>query len=147
MRQAIFSDWLEAEDICKVIEQKCINLIAICAIDTVDEAVLRIVPEDHQKTKDALTALSMHVIETEILAVEIPNIPGATGKIASLLAEAGINKSLSIHSLRHTFASTLYEKSNNLLAVQQALGHRSITSTMIYTHLNPEQLIDSLEAM
>jgi integrase/recombinase XerC len=58
---------------------------------------------------------------------------------------AGINKRLSIHSLRHTFASTLYEKSNNLLAVQQALGHRSITSTMIYTHLNPEQLIDSLE--
>jgi integrase/recombinase XerC len=60
---------------------------------------------------------------------------------------AGINKRLSIHSLRHTFASTLYEKSNNLLAVQQALGHRSITSTMIYTHLNPEQLIDSLEAL
>jgi site-specific recombinase XerD len=58
---------------------------------------------------------------------------------------AGINKRLTIHSLRHTFASKLYEKSNNLLAVQQALGHRSITSTMIYTHLNPEQLIDSLE--
>ena len=63
------------------------------------------------------------------------------------LKETGIDKSLSIHSLRHTFASKLYEKSNNLVAVQQALGHRSITSTIIYTHLNPEQLIDSLEAM
>ncbi len=61
------------------------------------------------------------------------------------LRAAGINKRLTIHSLRHTFASMLYEKSNNLLAVQQALGHRCITSTMIYTHLNPEQLIDSLE--
>jgi integrase/recombinase XerC len=60
---------------------------------------------------------------------------------------AGINKRLSIHSLRHTFASTLYEKSNNLLAVQQALGHRSITSTMIYTQLNPEQLVDALESL
>ena len=49
-------------DICKIIEQKRINLIAICAIDTVDEAVLRIVPEDHLKTRDALTALSMHLI-------------------------------------------------------------------------------------
>ena len=78
-------------DICKIIEEKRINLIAICAIDTVDEAVLRIVPEDHHKTKDALTALSMHVIETEILAVEIPNTSGATGKVASLLADAGIN--------------------------------------------------------
>ena len=63
------------------------------------------------------------------------------------LSDADINKSLSIHSLRHTFASTLYEKSNNLVAVQQALGHRSITSTIIYTHLNPEQLIDSLESI
>ncbi|MFQ5647523.1 MAG: tyrosine-type recombinase/integrase, partial [bacterium] len=63
------------------------------------------------------------------------------------LLQAGIEKSLTVHSIRHTFASTLYEKTNNLLAVQQALGHRSITSTMIYTHLNPEQLIDSLEAI
>ncbi len=61
------------------------------------------------------------------------------------LKAAGIGKHLTIHSLRHTFASTLYEKSNNLLAVQQALGHRSITSTMIYTQLNPEQLIEALD--
>jgi integrase/recombinase XerC len=66
---------------------------------------------------------------------------------AQWVRAAGINKRLSIHSLRHTFASSLYEKSNNLLAVQQALGHRSITSTMIYTHINPEQLIDSLESL
>ncbi len=63
------------------------------------------------------------------------------------LAAAGINKHLTIHSLRHSFASTLYEKSGNLLAVQQALGHRSITSTMIYTHLNPEQLTSALESL
>ena len=63
------------------------------------------------------------------------------------LAAAGINKHLTIHSLRHSFASTLYEKSGNLLAVQQALGHRSITSTMIYTHLNPEQLTNALESL
>ncbi len=63
------------------------------------------------------------------------------------LKAAGIAKHLTIHSLRHTFASTLYEKSNNLLAVQQALGHRSITSTMIYTQLNPEQLTDALETL
>ncbi|MFQ5647408.1 MAG: tyrosine-type recombinase/integrase [bacterium] len=63
------------------------------------------------------------------------------------LKQAGIEKSLTVHSIRHTFASTLYEKSNNLLVVQQALGHRSINSTLIYTHINPEQLIDSLESI
>jgi len=63
------------------------------------------------------------------------------------LSKSSISKCLTIHSLRHSFASNLYEKSNNLIAVQQALGHRSITSTMIYTHINPEQLTDALESI
>lgn len=79
------------EELCNIIEKKSINLMAVCAIDTVEEAVLRIVPEDHEKTREALNALSMHVIETEVLAVELPNVPGATGKVASILAKTGIN--------------------------------------------------------
>ncbi|MBI5554811.1 MAG: tyrosine-type recombinase/integrase, partial [Elusimicrobia bacterium] len=63
------------------------------------------------------------------------------------LAAAGIKKHLTIHSLRHTFASNLYEKSNNLLAVKLALGHRCIASTLVYTHLNPEPLTSALEAL
>ena len=98
-------------DLCKVIEQKKINLIAICAIDTIEEAVLRIVPEDHEKTKEALEVLSMHVIETEVLVIELPNIPGATGNVATLLADAGIN-------IDYIYASAHPEESKAVLILR-----------------------------
>ncbi len=78
-------------EICKIIEKEHINLIAICAIDTIEEAVLRIVPEDHPKTIEALKETHMHLIETDILCIDMPNNPGATGRVAGLLADHGIN--------------------------------------------------------
>lgn len=98
-------------ELCKIIEKKRINLIAICAIDTVEEAVLRIVPEDPVKTQKALKALPMHVIETEVLVVELPNIPGATGKVASLLAETGIN-------IDYIYASAHPEEAKTMLILR-----------------------------
>jgi hypothetical protein len=78
-------------EICKIVEDKEINLIAICAIDTVEEAVLRLVPEDAPGAIEALAATNMHIIETDILAIEMPNSPGATGHVAALLAQKNIN--------------------------------------------------------
>ncbi len=48
---------------------------------------------------------------------------------------AGITCRCSVHTLRHTFATRLYEKTNNLRLVQRALGHRRVTTTEIYTQL------------
>ena len=78
-------------EICQIIAEKSINLIAICAIDTVEEAVLRMVPEDGPAARAALESKGFRVIETSVLAIELPNVPGATGRAASDLAAAGIN--------------------------------------------------------
>ena len=78
-------------DICKIVEKEHINLIAICAIDTIEEAVLRLVPEDPDKALEAINKSKMHVIETEVLVIDIPNTPGATGRVAGLLADHDIN--------------------------------------------------------
>jgi hypothetical protein len=78
-------------ELCNLISERSVNLLAICAIDTVEEAVLRIVAEDEVRTLEALKAEGFRVLETEIFLVELDNVPGATGRMATALAKAGIN--------------------------------------------------------
>jgi integrase/recombinase XerC len=60
------------------------------------------------------------------------------------LEVAGITKSLSVHSLRRTFASRLYSKTSDLHLVQRALGHRHITTTEIYVKVEDKALRKAL---
>ena len=64
--------------------------------------------------------------------------------IKDLALKAGITKSISPHTFRHSFATHLVEGGANLRAVQEMLGHQSITTTEIYTHLDRNFLRNTL---
>ena len=65
--------------------------------------------------------------------------------IKDLALKAGITKTISPHTFRHSFATHLVEGGADLRAVQEMLGHESITTTEIYTHLDSHFLKDTLQ--
>ncbi len=64
--------------------------------------------------------------------------------IKDLAAAAGIKKNVSPHTFRHSFATELIDRGADLRAVQEMLGHESILTTEIYTHLDREFLRDAI---
>lgn len=65
--------------------------------------------------------------------------------IKDLAAKAGIQKNIHPHTFRHSFATHLVEAGADLRAVQEMMGHKSITTTEIYTHLDNKFLRKTLE--
>lgn len=57
--------------------------------------------------------------------------------LKKVLREVGIIKNISVHNLRHSYATHLLEAGIDIRIIQKYLGHKSISSTMIYTHLTP----------
>ena len=65
--------------------------------------------------------------------------------LKKLVAASGIKKNIHPHTLRHSFATHLIERGADLRAVQEMLGHVSITTTEIYTHLDRAYLRDTMQ--
>ena len=64
--------------------------------------------------------------------------------VKDLAERNGIKKTISPHTFRHSFATHLLEGGANLLAVQQMLGHASVSTTEIYTHISDDMLRDTM---
>lgn len=97
--------------------------------------------ERNRLTGSDVTALFISSRGTRICCRQVAQ------RLAYWLGKAGIQKNVTPHGLRHTFATHLYAATSDLLLVKRALIHRDISTTEIYTHLADNALEDAIERL
>ena len=108
-------------EICDLIERERINLLAMCAIDMVEDAVVRLVPEEPERVARALEDKGFRVIDCDVLIVDLPNRAGSAGRVAGRLAATGIN-------IDYLYASSHPDQERTVLALRtQALDEAEAT--------------------
>ena len=66
-------------------------------------------------------------------------------KVSKYLVQVGLDPSISPHTLRHSFATHLLDNGADLRSVQELLGHQSLSTTQVYTHLTTKRMRESYD--
>jgi integrase/recombinase XerC len=88
---------------------------------------------------DTLTAMFLNKNGTRLSSRSVGRL------LAKYLKQAGLDPRTSPHTLRHSFATHLLDRGADIRGVQELLGHRSLATTQVYTHVTTQRLCDSYQ--
>lgn len=111
-----------------------------------DQAIKMVRLYLEQRSKEAVASASQDVVFLNRRGEKLTRVMIFT-IIKELAAKAGIKKSVSPHTLRHSFATHLVQGGANILAVQKMLGHSSPSTTEIYTHMDMKDKREAVELL
>ena len=108
--------------LCRSLAEVKINILAICVSDTVDHAVVRLIVSEPVKARNLFEQTGVLVVETPVLALELPNQPGVLETVARKLSRAGINIEYAYGTAgREGEGSLLIMRVDRLLKARQVL--------------------------
>jgi hypothetical protein len=81
----------ELARVCLALKKANINLLATCVADSTDSCLLRLVPDKVAQAKETLKKLGLAILPREVVAVSLPNKPGALGEVSAKLSKEKIN--------------------------------------------------------
>ena len=103
-----------------------INIRALSLADTSDFGILRLIVNDHEKAKAALKAAGFTVGLTNVVAVEVPHVPGGLNKFLQMLGEKGINVEYMYAFLQKGDNAVLIFRFNRLEAALEILKEADV---------------------
>jgi hypothetical protein len=78
-------------EVAQALAEEGINIRALAIADTIDYGVLRLIVNDPHKARSALEKAGFTATETDVIAVEMPDQPGALARVIALLSDKGVN--------------------------------------------------------
>ena len=124
-------------EVTKYIAENNVNLKALSVADTHDFGILRIICEDHASAVEVLKNGGYVIAETEVLAVEIPDTPGALAEILEVLVKADIAVEytyafLSVKNLGHAYMIFRVDNNENAKAALTEKGFNVATKDILF---------------
>lgn len=118
------------------------NTIQPLQQDQIDQTSIRVIQGKGKKDRVVARPKRLNANAIKMLPLKLQR--RTLQRFITLLGQNLLNKHITFHTLRHGFATHYYNKTKDILGLQQTLGHSRTDTTSIYAHTNPEETINKI---